>query len=367
VNKHGHYVKQVSLTQDIQQRLQAAAGADVVLSNLAIFEATALNTLPIRKQHPMYKDAVHQKSYLDQMAAFLAQESLPLQIMHDSSTLPAGRVFSGNVINGPSGPELRVLFWVDKTNSDLTQKIDNGTVDQVSVSALPKAVKCNLCGFDFLGPEATLDQFWCATCANDHVMGKDGAHAVMSDLASWYEMSLVNRGGAVGARIHGPKDSHFVQKFSGDAPTFAVLTLSEKDLSQEKARMELDLNKFVTDLADARGKLLVEADKVKTLEASVADLTAKLAAAAPKADELAATKAAQAKSVASLHDLASKLCALTGDATTKVAELDDAAFAAKMVEQLDKLKTTLSSKSAPANQEVKETSALPPSAFKRAR
>ena len=287
-------MKRLPLTPELKQRLQKAAGDGVDVSNHAVYEATGLNTQAVRKDHPLYKGAKHTRSYLTQMAQAVNGESLPLQVMHNDEQLPAGRVFYGEVIDQPGGPELRTLFWVDPAKPELSSLIDSGTLDQVSVSTLAAHASCSMCGWDFLGADSDIEtNIFGGVCKNSHKLGDAGAHVVMNDLGQWYEMSLVGRGGASGARICTPADSMLALSAKGRNPLF-TLTLSSKDL---ETGMTLE-----------------------QLAAQIAALGAKLDASKPKDDKEPNTNT---PAVGSLDDLSQRLAALE-DVIKKMTEVTKA-------------------------------------------
>lgn len=251
----GNVLKQVTITPSIHQKLQSAVGDGVDVSKHPVFEAVGLNTKPVRKDHPLYKGARHTKTYLKQMASAVNKESLPLQIMHDSGSLPVGRVFSGDVVDQPSGPELRVLFWVDPQVPDITAGLNSGTIDQVSVSTLAKDPVCSECGFNFLGPDADMDLIFSGKCGNGHTMGSDGPHVTMNNLDHWFEMSLVGRGGAVGARVLSPSAAMLAT--SGPHAPLMTLNLSTSDLEPP-----MDMTALLAKLESIEAKLA--AGEVKT-------------------------------------------------------------------------------------------------------
>ncbi len=174
-----------------------------------MFEAAALSTAPVRKKHPVYQGAVHSTNFLAQMLGVVTKESIPLQIMHGSSDgdqLPIGRVFSGSISEGTGvdgATELLTLFWIDNEHESLINKVNSGTIDQVSVAILGKSAKSNKTGFDFMGPDADLENIWLGVDDKGNKMGVDGAHVIVDELDAWFEMSLVGQGGAQGARIKG--------------------------------------------------------------------------------------------------------------------------------------------------------------------
>lgn len=306
-------MKQIPIEGVVRQKLQDAVGPEVDVSKHAVFEATALNTRPVRKRHPLYNGAIHSPQYLEQMANAVKGESLPLLIMHDDSALPIGRVFTGEVVNGT---ELRVLFWVDPANADKLALLNNGTIDQVSVSSLASSVVCSECSFDFIGPDASMDQIWSGCCPDGHTMGQDGAYAKLSGLDTWFEMSLVGMGGIGGAKIRSPRQSYFSEQrlaaSGGAEKAMAILTLSSNDLSSEPPKMDFTaftekLTSLMTELVETKMHLVARDAEVASLKASNVDLTAKAALAAEYPAALSA-----------LTETAKHLLALGGDATTLV-------------------------------------------------
>ena len=325
-------MKQLPLTGDLLTKLQAAVGSTVDVSNYAVFEAKAINTNPVRKQHPLYNGGVHDRSFLLQMAQSVNTESLPLQIMHNSDNLPSGRIFYGEVLDTGAGSELRVLFWVDKgVAQSAVDLLNNGTVDQVSVSILPANACCSSCGFDFLGPKSTMDNIWNGTCDNEHVIGENGVHTVMSQLNAWFEMSLVGKGGIPGARLVSGADARLTNHrlaASGTEASMLTLTLSSDPLSPEKNTMTpAELAAFIKDLTDTKVALALKDAALATSTAQVADLTVQLTASEAKLVEDPAKVAAAALALSdnatltkSLKDVAQLLLTGSGDVTAKVPE-----------------------------------------------
>lgn len=348
-------MKQVPLTTEMRTRLQAAVGDTVEIGNLAVYEAIALNTRPVRKNHPMYIGGTHGRRFLEQMTAQLSNESLPLYIQHNSEPLPVGRIFHGEVLDNDTGSELRVLFWIDRSQGEILNLVDNGTVDQVSVSVVAKKVACNMCGFDFLGEKATIDNIWTGTCDEGHVMGQDGAHVVMNDLSRWFEMSLVGQGGIPGARIVSGASS--VLAASGDALPLTVLTLS----SDQLGKLSMDLTALISELTDNKAK-------VATLTASEAALKAQLDAANAKIAELSARepekvveKVVDETAMAALTDIAKHVLTIQGKATDAVPTEVDGIVA--LVKEAKLSLTSGKSKAADSNSED-TPGRLAPASFK---
>lgn len=277
-------MKQLEKTDLINSRLKAAVGPDVDLDTLAVFEATALNTMPLRKKHPLYSKAVVDPGVLYLMSEQVAKESIQLHLNHNDWVLPVGRVFYSEVT---SGPELRALFFMPKTEAEHISLIESGTVDQVSVSFMPKHVTCSKCGFDFLGKDATFDNIWSGTCDQGHMLGQAGVFAKLSGLEEWYELSLVGMGGAQGARIHGKTTSILSENqrqrlaASGHDPNVMVVRLSSQELAKVPDPVHIDVESLVAKFAD-------DAVARKTAEVRVAALEADLAARDSRITELEA-------------------------------------------------------------------------------
>lgn len=318
-------MKKIKQSDKITTRLKAAFGDGANVEDLSVFEAIALNTLPLRKNHPLYKGAVTERGILVEMAETVNKESIPLQIMHDGSALPLGRVFQGEVFNTGAGAELRVLFAVSNSEGEAIRKIDNGTIDQVSVSILPKQILCNQCGFDYLGSEAKSENIWTATCSNGHTLGKGNVHANVVGLQNFSEMSLVGKGGAQNARIVSPDSSLLGSHYqrlaaSGVDPDKLMLTATE-------GTKLMDLETLVAQLTDAKASKLTLDAQVATLTADltnsaakVATLTAELEAAKAEAAKAAPEVAELSAATDYLKDLAKKVLVATGDMTPTVPE-----------------------------------------------
>lgn len=342
-------MKQIAITSEIAAHLRRALGSDVNVSDYVVYEAIALNTLPLRKAHPLYKGATSDRGMLEEMSAAVVTESRPVQIMHDNEVLPVGRVFHGQVRDSFSGPELRVLFFVARSEAEIITKIDDGTVDQVSVGVLPKQALCSECGWDFLGEDSSFENIFEGTCINDHVLGEDGVHARLIGLDAWYEMSLVGQGGAQGARIVRRDQSVF-----GSAPIHRLaangLDPNHLVLAAIPQRTDpMELTQLVQELTDAKAQLVILTEKNETL---VADVTtrdtqiAELTSLQEKVTELEAQLAAKTsveterdEALEALRELARKALVATGDATA--AKLEGKATVAEFVALISETSLTL--------------------------
>lgn len=331
-------MKRVAITAEIENLIKASFGADADLQSFVIFEAIALNTLPLRKKHPLYSGAIADRSFLQDIEAALQAESRPVHIQHQNSTgLPIGRVFHGEYIDLGTNAEVRVLFTIDATEAEAIAKIESGTVDQVSVSVLPKHLYNSVSGFDYLGPKGTFETFYTGADPEGNTIGKNGVFARMVGLESFFEMSLVGQGGAQDARILRRDESTFGSSFqklaaSGMDPNAIVL------VAEIKAD-EMDLTALIAQLTDAKASLTLantatetQTTLVATLTASNADLAAQITALGEPAVALAA-KTAEVETLTAdlssatvaLQGVAKKLLVASGDITAEtpatVAEL----------------------------------------------
>jgi hypothetical protein len=306
-------MKQIAKTPSILARLRKAVGADVPVQNHAVYESIALNTLPIRKRHPLYKGAVAERSLLLEMAARVDQESVPLQIMHDGDVLPIGRAFYGEVVEKGSQTELRTLFFVDPANADKSALIDNGTVDQVSVAILPKKIECSACGFDFIGPEATFENVYTRTCPNGHVLDQNGVHARLVGLDQWNELSLVGIGGAQNARIVNQDQSHFSQNLQRLAASGADLDQFILTATAETEDNTMDAAAFIASLTE-------KTEALTTANLALTNANAQVAALTTERDALQAR-------ITELGEPATALAAANESLATKDAELTAATTA----------------------------------------
>lgn len=282
-------MKRIDITPEIASHLRRSLGNDINPQEYIVFEAIALNTFPIRKRHPLYLGAVNDRSVLAEMASNVISESVPLMIMHDQEPLPVGRVFHGEVKDLMGESELRTLFFVDPQEEEVIRKIENGTVDQVSVSVMAREAKCSECGWNYFGEEAEFENIFFGECNNGHVIGQDGVHVKLSGLDSWFEMSLVNQGGAQNARIVNRDQSHFgsatnIHRLaaSGMDPNHLVLAASPEGADT------MEIQKLIDDLTTYKADLSTANSKVEDLKAALTDRDGEVERLANENEELKA-------------------------------------------------------------------------------
>lgn len=301
-------MKQIEKTPEVLAALRQSVGKDVNLDNLAVYEAIALNNRPIRKEHPLFKGAIADRSLLLEMASALSIESRPVQIQHDKDGLPSGRAFHGKVLEQGSELELRVLFFVDNKEDLVVSKLDSGTVDQVSVSIIPKMILNSKSGFDYLGSKATAENVWTGDDGDGNILGQDGIYGRLVGLDNWFELSLVGMGGAENARIVSRDESYFGSSYqklaaSGLDPSVFLLTASTENEDMPDSLKEL-VDKIASTTVDLTNKstevTTLTATNV-TLTARIAELEAQVAAAAKPSDALVAAQTAATEAATALE------------------------------------------------------------------
>lgn len=247
-------MKQQYKNQKVVGLLQKALGQGADLSQLAVFETIAFNTLPVTKRGSIFDKAVATANTLQEMSKFVQEEGfIPLHTMHmQGNELPVGRVFHAETIQRYSEKtnslvsDLHALFYISQSTQegrDLVDKINAGVVNEVSVGVASKVMKCSGCEFDYNGPEADIMNFWDQTCPNGHTIGLDGIHLVLDGLDRFYELSLVSLGAADHARILNPENAIIAREGDkiGIAADASPLDITLRVLSATKG-MEIKMN-----------------------------------------------------------------------------------------------------------------------------
>lgn len=198
-------MKRIPITPEITAHLRRAYGADADLSAMVVYEVVMANSNPIRKKG-LYEGARLQENTLNELVAAVNAESIPLLHSHNSENLAFGRVFFA----ARSYSEARGLIALSsKEHPEMIDKLDSGTLDQVSIGLLPQHLNCSQCGFDYLGADATWENVMGQTCPEGHTIGVDGTHLKIDGVDMFYELSIVSQGGLQGARVVGSSDSMF--------------------------------------------------------------------------------------------------------------------------------------------------------------
>ena len=272
--------KRLDITPGIADAISRSTGGSVEPNGVAVFETISMNTLPIKKHGTIFHRAVATESLMQEMAQFTNKEDafLPLHVMHDQGkALPVGRVFEAEVNQNDSGiTELRSLFYLPLSEKTLIEKIETGAVEEVSVGVQPLHLNCSECGFDYRGPEATMDNIFTMTCANDHVIGVNGTHLNMAGLDTYYELSLVARGAANGAKIQ-TRTRALMGKDKYAEQLAATSVLPESTIlfaSPTPKEPVMDMKELIADLTSAKADKQVLEAAVKKADETIAALTA---------------------------------------------------------------------------------------------
>lgn len=289
--RHSYGMKQLPMTVELAKLINDAVGPDVDTSDFAVFEAIALNTNPLPgKDGTVFEKATVMPMTLRQMSDHIAAGNhLPLVSDHELMGEPKGRVFHSDLnYNSDKGElELRVLFYLDATESVTIAKLNAGSLDEVSVSFLSTEFLCSECGWDYFGEDSTYENVSLRTCANGHTIGTDGVHAQLVGLSKFVEISLVARGAASNPKIVGKSQSKLLPASSLRLAAKGIeidrlicqASLGEKVVS-------IDTNKLMTDLMESTRSITTLTIEKSGLETKLAAVEPKLAAAEAEIVEL---------------------------------------------------------------------------------
>lgn len=310
--------KRVEITERIAALLKAKLDDESAdLSKVVVFECVAASTRKITQRGSAYDKAVMAKSVLDGAVAHLAEESVPILVMHEGRMLPVGQTLEAQVIPAADDHhELRCLFYMD-ANSTYVDQIELGIVDEVSVGMLANHAYCSECDFDYMA-EGNEFHFWLRECDKEHQLGAEGVHLRLSGCDTWKELSLVNKGASSKPKIVGrSKQVLSADQFqqlaaSGANPDIMYLLCSStqpegkpsKHKPSKETPMELSqaIDKYAEEkaaklaleanLADVNGKLETSDNALNAANTQIAELTSKVEAleAADTAVELASAK-----------------------------------------------------------------------------
>jgi hypothetical protein len=279
--------KRIEISDRIAARIRASGAEDVDLATVAVFEAAALNTRPLRKKGSIYENATVDANTLRSMAQYLQKpgNSVPLHTLHmQGMELPVGRVFYGETVVANDGAvELRTLFYVPTSEEDIVQKIEADTLTEVSVGVVFEHLFCSECGFDYM--EADFESLYTRTCANGHTIGENGVHIVSSGLDAFMELSLVSKGAAQDAKIVGRNKSLLaarpVQRLAASkTPELLMLHASatQEEPSMPETTVTFDLNALIAENVETKTKLSTVEAALAAAQATITELTAKLEA-----------------------------------------------------------------------------------------
>lgn len=298
-------MKQLDMTPALSAMIKQAVGDDVDTDKLAVFESISLNTRPLPgKRGSLFENAEISANTLKLMVDHINDGNhLPLISDHDFLGAPKGRVFHAGLDYGDEGLELRTLFYLDESETQLITKLNAGSLDEVSVAFLAERLTCSECGWDYF-EGGRMENIRERTCGNGHKIGENGVHGKMYGLRQFVELSLVASGAADKPKIVGKSKAKLTPENT------QLLAASGYDTPDELV-LQASINKDDDDMADAA--LLTQ---LSTLSTEKGELTVKLSAAESERD----AAQTQVTALTSERDeLQTKLTA----AETELAELKD--------------------------------------------
>lgn len=310
--------KRITVTDDIKAKVLANMGSEPNWDQIAVFEMTAVTSLPLNKKWTLFDKAQITAQTFEEAAAYLNSGGfVPFHTLHQQGyEIPVGRVFYGEAQKNAKGyDELRVLAFIDLTaHADLAAKIDNGIVEEVSVGMSFKQLLCSACGDDLMANEESL---WNYTCSNGHVIGMGDHHVKPNGLGQFRELSAVSKGASTGAKILTMQKRTLAADFGNPKlGLVAHLKSPEFMLFTPPANLDNEGEDPVL-IAELQSKLAAaDAEKV-TLQGQLTATQAKVA-------ELETAKAGSDAKVADLETAKTELETAKADAEAKVAELEAA-------------------------------------------
>jgi len=329
--------------------LQAQVGEKTDLSQFAVFELRANDTLPITRAGGSLANARMTSTYLTQMAEHInAGNYVPLIELHDThSRLPIGRTLDAKVYDNEANfneKELRVLVYLQADHPHAA-KIDSGIINEVSTGTTPSSVKCSACDFDFMASADNRRKLWAGKdytplCDNGHQWGMNGNHLRLDGVKQWREISVVPRGAAPNVQAIKVENALLAAEtneinLSGDFSADILLSTTEGALFLDDQKPKNDSGTPKIPNTGAKMDITLSQEKYDNLvkaEAKVDLLTAQLTAETGKVTAAEQAKAqAEADKQKAEADLAAKEAELAAETTAKEkAEADLTAANAKL-------------------------------------
>lgn len=268
-------MKQLDMTPALAALIKERVGEDVDPTNFAVFETIMLNTRPLPgKRGALFEEATVSPGTLKLMADHInAGNHLPLIADHELLGAPKGRLFHAGLDFSDEGLELRGLFYLDPTETELIAKLNSASLDEVSVAFLAEKFLCSECSWDYF-EGGRMENIYDRTCGNGHKIGENGVHGEMYGLRSFIELSLVASGAADKPKIIGksqaklaPETKQLLQASGYDEPDQLVLRASIKKDDEDMADNALltQLSTLSTEKGELTAKLATETEKVAAL------------------------------------------------------------------------------------------------------
>lgn len=310
--------REIPITEDMKEAiLRVNGGQSIDFSQVAAFEARNLNTRPLRRSSGIYAGAVTSKETLEAMVHNLnsSNEGVPLHIMHNTDLLNIGKLFRARIDQANDGAwELSTQFYIPREFSETIARLNTGITDQVSVGILPASLNCSVCNFDYL--KGSFENIVLGQCNKKHVIGVNGVHTILNGLASWGELSLVDRGAATDARVVSADRSRFTTRDT-------VYKLAAAHSNQNDLATYIPL---IANLDEISGEEINQVDEAKIAEIMKATLKesndANSAALADLQTKLDETKAALTAAEAARDEANGKVTGLTAERDAARTERD---------------------------------------------
>lgn len=298
-------MKQKPHTPFITALLKKTLGEEADTAALPVFEVVATSSRALKKKG-LYDKAVITPLTLAQMAAWVNREAIPFMQDHNMEGSPKGKFFYAEMMQDSGVPELRGMFYLDPTETELISKANTGTMDEVSVGFLPSSIKCSACKWDYMAAlrAGNYEPLLSLTCENGHKLNKDGVHALVDGLEDFMELSAVSRGAAPNSKIIGndnAKLGEHIHKLAASGFDVNDLYLTA---SVSEGEDEVDLTELVTQLSATKAESIALQARAETAETSVTALTARADTAEARVTELEAELSAAKEATAPTEDAA---------------------------------------------------------------
>ncbi len=366
--------KSVDVTEEMLAQIERVTGTAVNAEDIVVFEASVANTRPLNKMGSIFNQGRITEDTLRQMAAALnaGEESVPLHTLHAQGyELPIGKVFQAEVVTNADEAELRAMFYLPASETSMVEKINLGIIDEVSVGLKSKALLCSKCGFDYFSADAGFENLYSQTCGNDHTVGVDGTHVMLSGLDKWMELSLVSRGAASKPKILGRtkqvlgRETYDRIAADGLPPEVVVLFTAsdEKEAPMPKDGTQVfdpqaEINALRAELAEIKALLIADEDEDEADEADAEEAEGEDDEEVPAVEQPVAENSEQA-------DEALALKAELDAAKARIAELEAASAPKKEEVTIDVSGIPVGGVAASAVEDAKKGPVLPSlSAFK---
>lgn len=315
--------KELTLDEKTLAFFKAKFGEDIDPSKFYIFKCRAISNEPIH-QNSIYDGATVSKGLLCELMnrVNLTDENIGIHLMHEDRDLNLGRVFHAELSEEESATALYADMAILRTDESqsIIERIENNVLDEVSVQFLARHAFCSKCHFDYMGEDATFDNWIEQTCPEGHTIGVDGCHLELEGVKWFSEISVVNRGAAHNAKILSQKKEQLFSEgalmqslaASGKSPEILVATFN--------CKMEKKMDK-----ENLQESLSASEEKVAGLEAQLSELKKQL----DLGEQVNSLKASLSEKESLLAEKDSEITSLTEAHEAALAEVNEKLAAAE--------------------------------------